>query len=92
MRRFPPGIRHASPQIFCDICGEDCRKEYDTQAAELTATWGYDSKKDGDKYHVDLCETCFDKTIEFLKQIRTVNPVEQFGLDALEGRCYLPDE
>jgi hypothetical protein len=93
MRRFPPGIRKMSPQIFCDICGEDCRKEgdYDSEYAELTATWGYDSRKDGDQYHVDMCENCFDKTIEFLKTIRSVNPVEKLGLDALIAKSYLPE-
>ncbi len=93
MHRFPPGIRKSSPQIFCDICGEDCRKEgdYDSEWAELKATWGYDSRKDGDEYHIDLCEKCFDRTIAFLKEIRSVNPVERFGLDALEGKSYVPD-
>lgn len=94
MRRFPPGIRKSSPQIFCDICGEDCRKhpdDYDSEWAELKATWGYDSRKDGDQYNIDLCENCFDKTIEFLKTNRRINPLERFGLDALEGRSYFPE-
>jgi hypothetical protein len=92
MWRFPPGIRKSSPQIFCDICGTDCRKEMDNESAALTAIWGWDSKKDGDKYHIDLCESCFDKTIAFLKSIRTINPVEKCNLDALEARIYLPEE
>jgi hypothetical protein len=93
MRHYPPGIRKTSPQIFCDICGDDCRKprDHDSEYAELIATWGYDSRKDGDQHHIDLCENCFDRTIKFLKEIRTVNPVERFGLDALDGRSYLPE-
>lgn len=94
MRKFPPGVRKMSPQIFCDICGKDCRKnreDYDGEYAVLQATWGYFSGKDGDQYNVDLCENCFDKTIDFLKSIRSINPVEKFELDALEARSYLPE-
>ena len=55
--------------IYCDVCGECCTDDtYGTERATLSAQWGYMSKKDGDTYHVDLCEYCFDATISFLKQ------------------------
>ena len=43
-------------------------ENFGTESATLSAQWGYLSKKDGDTYNVDLCESCFDATISFLKQ------------------------
>ena len=55
--------------MYCDVCGECCTDEkYGTESATLSAQWGYLSNKDGDTYNVDLCESCFDATISFLKQ------------------------
>lgn len=70
-------------EVLCDICGKSCKKTCDNEFASLTATWGYDSKKDLLRHNIDLCEDCFDKTIEFLKQIRTVT-VENDPLDGVE--------
>jgi len=56
-------------EIYCDICGECCTEEgYGTESATLSAQWGYSSKKDGESYNVDLCESCFDATISFFKK------------------------
>jgi hypothetical protein len=70
-------------EVVCDICGQSCKKTHDNEFASLSATWGYDSKKDLLRHNIDLCEDCFDKTIEFLKQIKTVT-VENDPLDGVE--------
>lgn len=57
--------------IVCDICGDSCKKNLDIESAKLFAHWGYDSKKDGDVYDIDLCEKCFDRTLNYLMQIRS---------------------
>lgn len=57
--------------IICDICGNSCKKNIDIESAKLFAHWGYDSKKDGDVYDIDLCENCFDKTLKYLLEIRS---------------------
>lgn len=57
--------------IICDICGESCKKNLDIESAKLFAHWGYDSKKDGDVYDIDLCENCFDKVLKYLLEIRS---------------------
>lgn len=75
-------------QIICDVCGTDCHRGHDNEFAELRATWGYDSNKDLTEHRIDICETCFDRTIEFLKSIRTA-PVKTDS-DALEGYEYGP--
>ena len=50
-------------EVVCDICGQSCKKDFDNEFASLTATWGYNSKKDLTRHDIDLCEGCFDKTI-----------------------------
>lgn len=92
MRVYPRADRANMPKIYCDICGDSCRKEHDNESAELSATWGYDSSKDLTSHRIDLCESCFDRTIEFLRSIRTKNPAEAAlgGGDALAGDEYIP--
>lgn len=56
--------------ILCDVCGSSCKKVYNIESASISVQWGYESKKDGQYFDVDLCESCFDKTIEFLSGIK----------------------
>jgi hypothetical protein len=73
-------------EIICDICGESCKKNLgENESASLTSTWGYDSKKDLTRHNIDLCENCFDKTIDFLKSIRKTLPSNN---DPLDGNFY----
>lgn len=90
MRVYPEGDRANMPAIYCDICAASCRKTHDNEAAELSATWGYDSGKDLTSHRIDLCESCFDKTIAFLRTIRTKNPADRAvtAFDALDGDTY----
>lgn len=58
-------------KVYCDVCGECCTDEnFGTESATLSAKWGYNSKKDGEEYNIDICENCFDITIKFLKKHR----------------------
>lgn len=72
--------------IFCDVCGESCKPEgyLDNEHALLSATWGYDSNKDLIHHNIDLCESCFDKTIDFLKSQRKHTPEDNDPFDGLE--------
>ncbi len=74
MKTFKEAVGKKLDKIFCDVCGSNCMKEdaHDNEYATLSATWGYDSNKDLTRHDIDLCESCFDKTVQFLKQIRTV--------------------
>jgi hypothetical protein len=57
--------------IECDICGKTCKDHLDNiESASLSAYWGYYSKKDGQNYEIDICEKCFDKTLEFLAKLK----------------------
>jgi len=73
--------------VFCDVCGKDCKKQdaHNSEHALLSATWGYDSRKDLIRHDVDLCEDCFDRVIDFLKSQRSITPK---GEDPLNGSEY----
>lgn len=69
-------------EIICDVCGESCKDDnFGNEHAVIIADWGYSSKKDGEKYSVDLCEKCFEKTLQFLDSIRQHKPI---GFDPLK--------
>jgi hypothetical protein len=70
MKTFKEVVGKKLDEIYCDVCGKSCMKSCDNEHASLWATWGYDSKKDLTRHDIDLCEDCFDKTIEFLKSQR----------------------
>ena len=53
-------------KILCDLCATNCTEEN----ALLHADWGYNSKKDGLRYRVNLCENCFDSIINWMKDRR----------------------
>ena len=49
--------------ILCDVCHQATALEFGT----LKAHWGYGSKHDGERYEVQLCETCFFYALTVLK-------------------------
>lgn len=53
--------------VICDFCKVSCKKEMNIEAAYLTTSWGYESKKDMDHRQYEICEGCFDKIIEHFK-------------------------
>jgi len=55
-------------KIYCDMCNKLCTDEmYGSEYATLEAMWGYSSKKDGETQEFELCEDCFDKIVNFIK-------------------------
>ena len=57
--------------ITCDICNKNCQNDpiYTAEYATLHASWGYGSSRDGDQDQCDICESCYDKVIAFIKSI-----------------------
>lgn len=54
--------------IICDCCGKSCSKgDYGYEFLKLSASWGYTSKKDLEKWEAHLCEDCVDATLGFIK-------------------------
>jgi hypothetical protein len=70
--------------IICDICGASCRKTCDIESAKLFAHWGYDSKRDGDVFDIDICESCFEKILKYMLEIRScISKREEDNQDTL---------
>jgi len=60
--------------VLCDVCGDSTRIEgYGLQFGTLSASWGYGSAHDGERYEIHLCEPCFFRTIYSLRRERMVN-------------------
>ena len=59
-------------RTICDICGKTCTDDFynNHENATLEAYWGYNSRSDGSKYEIHLCEQCFYDTIAWMKNKR----------------------
>lgn len=69
--------------VSCDVCGKNCKDGLENiESALLTAYWGFTSKKDGQNYEIDICEECFDKTLEYLSKLKgsNINPISENNL------------
>ena len=92
MKTYKKKLTKVVDQILCDCCGTSCTKQCDHEYAELSATWGYCSNQDGTQYDIQICETCFNEVIDFLKKKRKriLGAFEYpYKQDPLEGKsCY----
>lgn len=54
-------------RIVCNGCGQELwrrdRGEGHREYVSVDKSWGYFSEKDGERHHLDLCESCYDKWI-----------------------------
>lgn len=55
--------------IMCDKCNISCKKQMNIECAEITASWGFESKQDGAEYNLHLCEQCFNNFMAWIKQV-----------------------
>jgi uncharacterized cysteine cluster protein YcgN (CxxCxxCC family) len=61
----------ALTDVLCDICGTSCKTQLnDFEYAELSATWGYCSSKDGESHTTLMCENCFDRVVEHIRYMK----------------------
>lgn len=59
----------AVTDVVCDVCLQSTRvTSGGLQYATLQAHWGYGAQHDGERYELQLCETCFFQTRSYLKQ------------------------
>ena len=79
---------------LCDVCEKSVMvslngEKYE-ECGELSATFGYGSKEDGNVYHLDLCESCFKTALFALREQRSTAVMlneekelsdENFGID-----------
>jgi len=76
--------------VVCDVCRLTTRVNGGgLQFATLQAHWGYESKHDGERWEIHLCEDCFFQAVAGLKQERRIQglfdegggtPDDDFGL------------
>ena len=59
--------------IRCDGCGKSTKKEQAFEHATISASWGYESKHDGEHYELHLCELCFYSVLGNIKELYRVN-------------------
>lgn len=96
MKTYKKKLTKVVDKILCDSCGEDCTITEPTvehEYAEIIATWRYFSNQDGAQYDIQICESCFNEVIDFLKKKRkqTLGPFRYpYKQDPLEGRSYFP--
>lgn len=71
MKKYEKRVRQTLIDILCDICGASCKTQLDDfEYAELSATWGYCSSKDGESHTTLMCENCFDRVVEHIRYMK----------------------
>ena len=86
MKKYKTRLTKMLVDLCCDVCGQSCKNEHivrdeecspvivpdaDCEYATLSANWGYYSRKDGESYHLDLCEDCFDDVVRHIHALQT---------------------
>ncbi|MCH8501555.1 MAG: hypothetical protein LAT77_06550 [Aliidiomarina sp.] len=69
--------------ITCDICGQSVVNESQknnmtnldsfAEYARLVAEFGYGSSRDGEKFHFDFCEGCFDDLLVKINELKRLH-------------------
>jgi hypothetical protein len=75
-------------KVYCDACGGVCTEDnFGSDYATLEAAWGYNSKSDGLKFEIQLCEDCFYDLLKIIEKKRKKhNVVTKY--DPLKGSEY----
>lgn len=88
MRKYKTRKRQTLTDICCDVCSASCKTPLDDyEVATLSAQWGYHSRQDGESYHLDLCEDCFEDVLAHIGQRRLQKmapPLSDENVDAVE--------
>jgi hypothetical protein len=92
MKTYKTVEKKVKDRIYCDACGQCCTEDnIGDEYGTLEAVWGYGSKHDGTKYNIDLCEDCFFKVVESIKdkRRRVLGPFNYaYDKDPLNGETY----
>jgi hypothetical protein len=93
MKTFKEKKMRTVDDVHCDVCGKSTTNNINVgpDYATLESCWGYGSKNDGTKYHIELCETCFFEVLNFIKQKRKkiLGPFNYpYDTDPLDGIDY----
>jgi hypothetical protein len=71
MKTFKDKTVQEIDSVYCDVCGLNCTiEQFGSEYATLEALWGYNSTRDGQKFDIQICESCFTDTLNWMKQKR----------------------
>lgn len=72
MKTFKKKTVKVLDQIICDVCGKTCTDDFynNHENATLEAMWGYNSRSDGTKFEIHLCENCFGDVLGWMREKR----------------------
>lgn len=95
MKLYAEKTIQAIDSIYCDACGKSCtitEPVHEHEYATIESTWGYFSNQDGTQYDIQICESCFNEVIDFLKKKRKriLGPFTYpYDVDPLKGQSYI---
>lgn len=61
--------------ILCDACGRSTKTVGTNEYGTLSASFGYGSRHDGERYQVHLCEGCFCSTLGAVMELHRGNHI-----------------
>jgi hypothetical protein len=78
MRKYKKILKDELDDVQCDICGRSCKNECSSvvagaglaEYATLEGTWGYCSRRDGERFSCEMCEDCFEKVSAFIDSLK----------------------
>lgn len=71
MKTYKKVTKTVEDCVYCDICSKNCSIDnFDNEYATLEALWGYGSKRDGEKFDIQICENCFNDVLNWMKNKR----------------------
>lgn len=83
MKKTGKGLVDVIVDITCDACGASVIPELHKTHCDnldnfkefgvLQASFGYGSNQDGDSFHFDLCEACFEQLVETVENLKCLN-------------------
>ncbi len=83
MRKQGLRERTVVTDILCDICNKSVISDFHKKVitnfddfeeyAQLVARFGYGSKRDSERFNFDFCESCFDKILVKIDELKESN-------------------
>lgn len=85
MKKTAKSLIEVVVDVTCDACGVSVVPELHKTHHEnldnfegfgvLQASFGYGSDRDGENFHFDLCQACFERLVDTVENLRTAHGV-----------------
>ena len=68
MKKYRKAEVDVIDDIICDMCDISCKKGKDCfEYSDFISSWGYNSRKDGERWSGMFCEDCSDRIKDFVE-------------------------